>query len=72
MDCVTRGDISCKQGYFSLSFTTRYLSMELEVAVIRGMQHWTTFHLKEAPVIKQVVVEYLNQIDISIFCLSYY
>ena len=46
--------------------------MELEVAVIRGMQHWTTFHLKEAPVIKQVVVEYLNQIDISIFCLSYY
>ena len=34
--------------------------MELEVAVIREMQRWTTFHLKEELVTKQVLIVYLH------------
>ena len=48
--------MSCEQVYFNLCCSfSRSLSLELEVAVIRETQHWTTFRLKEEAVIIQVV-----------------
>jgi len=58
-----------KEVAFLFRSFSRSLSTELEVEVIREMQHWTTFPLKEELVNKKVLMVYIHlfrSIDFSV------